>query len=449
MTTTAPRSPSRLGLPVLVGGFVAFAVLGGSQALYGPSVPGFQRAFGVDVAAAGLGLPVHATASFVGVALWGVLERWRLAAGAVLAGSAGLLAGGAAGVAVATTLPLALAAVAVVGLGFGCLMTGVNTLVARDPRPNSVGLLNALHAMFGLGAVALPVVLSVGGFRSGFVVVAAGAAAVLVPLRTARDPAPELDPRAPGGDAARPPARTRLVASFALLYVTYVGVEAGLANWMASHLTDLRWSEAAAARWTAAFWFTFTVGRFLVAPIATRTPPGRLVRIAMGLAAVTLVVAHLDAAAPWAFVAAGLVLAPVFPTGLVWLARAVPEVRGGTAYMMMAGSLGAAALPAAVGLVAGSLGIQIVPTVLLGLAGVAVLVARSLPDVPSDRRRTAPGPGSSDGGTVGSPPERRPIPPGNGDAPSSHGAHTTSRSPHDPADRLPGSRSSTRHPHRP
>lgn len=349
------------------------AMLGGSQALYGPAVPGFQRAFDADVAAAGLGLPVHATASFLGVMLWGMLERREHRAGPVLSLSAALFAAGALAVAAAGSLTLALAAIGLVGLGFGTLMTGVNTLVARDPRPTAPALINTLHAMFGLGAVLLPLVLSVGGFRTAFVVVAVGALAVLAPLWAGRDPAPRRRGNRVGTEG--PDRRSRVVVLFAALYVSYLGVEAGLANWIASHLTDLHWSETAAARWTAAFWLTFTLGRLAVAPLTVRSSPARVVRTALSLGAVTLVVANVDAAAPWAFVAAGLVLAPVFPTGLVWLARAAPEVRSGTTYMMLAGSLGAAALPALVGVLADALGVQVVPTVLAGFAVVAASVA--------------------------------------------------------------------------
>lgn len=389
MTTTERAPTARLGRRVLAGGFAGVALLGGSQALYGPAVPAFRRAFDIGVAAAGLGLPVHATASFAGVALWGLLERRRVAAGPVLGAGTVAFAMGALGVSLATSLAAALTAIAVLGLGFGVVMTGVNSLVARDPRPTAAGLINALHAMFGLGAVALPVLLSVGGFRAAFVALAVGGAAVLLPLWSARDPAPA---DTAGAATADPVPRSGIVVRFAALYVTYLGVEAGIANWMATHLADLRWSEDAAARWTAAFWLAFTVGRFAVAPIAVRTPPQRVVRLSLLLGAAALAIAHHDTAAPWAFVAAGLVLAPVFPTGLVWLARTAPEVRSGTTYMLLAGSLGAAALPAVVGVAAARLGIQAVPSALLVLAVSAALVAGAI-----SRNADHPAPGSGSG----------------------------------------------------
>lgn len=391
-TTDAP--PARpLPTGVLFAGFVGMAALGGVQALYGPAIPGIQRAFGASVAAAGMGLPVHATASFVGVSLWGILER-RSPAGPLLTVAGAAFALGALGVAAAPTLGLALASVAVLGTGFGAILAGVNTLLARDPRPSAPGLINVLHALFGLGAVVLPVVLSVGGFRTSFVVIAVAAAVAVAPFWPARDPGPPV-PAGRGVHAVELPAvppRRGIVVWFAAMYVGYLGIEAGVANWMATYLTDLRWSEASAARWTAAFWLAFTVGRFAIAPFAGRLPPQRIVRTALALASLCVAAAHIGAIAPWAFVLTGLMLAPVFPTGLVWLARAAPDVRGGTTYMMLSASVGAAVLPAAVGIAAGAVGVRLVPTLLLLSGGAAWSVATAIAvRTRTDRGGASPG----------------------------------------------------------
>jgi fucose permease len=106
--------------------------------------------------------------------------------------------------------------------------------------------------------------------------------------------------------------------------VLYVGAETGVGGWMPSHLEQLGYSAAAAATLTSGFWCALAVGRLLVAPVATRAPARAIVMAAIAAASLMLLLAMVTPLAPVGYLLAGLAFAPVFPTGLIWLAGLHP-----------------------------------------------------------------------------------------------------------------------------
>ena len=81
-----------------------------------------------------------------------------------------------------------------------------------------------------------------------------------------------------------------------------------------------------------------------------------------------LLAASVGAIAPWAYVASGVAIAPIFPTGIVWLARLRPgDARAGS-WLFPATSLGGIAGPGAIGLVVAGFGVRWTPLVLAAIA---------------------------------------------------------------------------------
>jgi MFS transporter, FHS family, glucose/mannose:H+ symporter len=386
------RPPFRVARASLAGGFVAFFVSGGIASLYGPAAPAFRRVFGVEPFVSGLPASVHPFLALVGVLLWAALAR-RVRPGRTMAAAAGMLTAGAIGVALAPGMLSVLAWVVLVGLGFGMLSNAMNSIYPRDTGSRTPVTVGRMHGAFGVGAVAMPLVLAAQGYVVAFLVVAV-LAVVAVPLLTRTTPPPEV---ATDVDTAPAPAVRRAVGGFALLFACYVATESATAAWLATYLEGLGWSEASAARWTSAFWLVFTASRFVVAPLAQRVAPGRLVRSAVPVAVVLLLVANVPRLAPFALVGAGLFVAPVFPSAMVWLARAVPGARHGTTVAMVAATAGATVGPVLVGGLSTVLGRAAIPTGLAGLAAATALVARHL-DVRADagRRRAGSLAGAAD-----------------------------------------------------
>lgn len=376
-TLTAPRTEVTFTRGFRTASFLGFLLLGGVLALYGPAVPLFRERFGISTSLAGMPLAVNSVAALVGVIGWGMLDR----AGRVkpaLFGGAISTGGGAALVALAPSFTLVLVGVLFIGLGFGVFDTGINALFARDHSDGSARRMNALHAMFGIGAVGFPLLLSVTDVRVAFLVVAGLVVVALPGMRGAVDPGvADAEDDSP---AARRSARLVLLG-FLAIFALYIGTELGVGNWMAAHLTDQGWSAAAAARWTAAYFLAFTIGRLLVARFAEQVHPARIVIGSLTLGAVVAAAANITSITPYAYVLVGLAIAPVFPTTMVWLSRRLPEQRHGPAGAMLAGSVGAAILPAAVGGLVGVGGTAVVPTAVAVIAllalGAAINVRRS------------------------------------------------------------------------
>jgi FHS family glucose/mannose:H+ symporter-like MFS transporter len=345
---------------------VTFLLMGALAAAYGPLLEHLARRFRLDLPTVGGVFGAHFGGALVGVlvAMWTlerVPARIALWAGVVLLGL------GCAGVALATSWPALLAAVSVIGVGFGALDLALNQLVAYSVSARRSALLNVLNGAYGIGAVVAPILVSAAGDRHALTMYAAAAAlaaGVLFPLRgvSGRLPGP-----AGGTGTAGAAGWSALVALFAAAYVLYVGTETGTGGWMATHLEALGYPSTAAARLTSGFWLALAVGRLAVAPLTLRVREPVIVLASTALAAAALLAALAAPAAPAAYVVAGLAIAPIFPTGIVWLARLNRSPRA-TAWLFPASMAGGVLVPAGIGVAIGRLGVVWVPPILAAVA---------------------------------------------------------------------------------
>ncbi|MGK5554513.1 MFS transporter [Actinomadura kijaniata] len=349
-------APSPVGV---VTACAAFVLIGALQALYGPVVSAFRADFGIGLGTAGLALGAHFVGGVAGVLVHAGLSR-RFPARALLAVSLVVMAAGGAGVALAPRWPLALSAALVAGIGFGGIDYGLNDLFTRAYTRRGPAMLNILNAHFGVGAVAGPfLVAALGPHRYpaiflGFAV----ASLLLVPgLRgirpgDGRAPAGATAPgaTAPGVTAPGVTARSlALLAAFVTVYVMNVGIEAAVGGWEPTHLETIGHSAAGAASATSVYWLMLTVGRFLVVPLTLRWSDRTIVVGSCVGAAVCLALSAVPPLAAVAYAGVGLFIAPVFPTALPWLRRAVPEAREAGAYVIAASMIGGVVVPPLVG----------------------------------------------------------------------------------------------------
>lgn len=333
---------------------------------------------GFDIGELTSGLPasVHPLLAFGGVLLWAWLAT-RGRPGRSLTAGMVTLSFGAIGVALAPSMPSLLAFVVLIGAGFGVLANGMNTIFPRDDHPRAAVRVGWMHGAFGAGAVLLPLALSLLGYRTAFLLVGLLGFAAVPLLRTTTAPAHGL--------VGTPGARTgrRSLLWFGLLFATYVGMEAATHTWLATYVEFRGATEGAAARWTSAYWLLFTLGRFAFAPLLGHVAPGRLVRTALPVIVLLLLLAAVPVLAPFALAGAGLAMAPIFPTAMVWLARGLPGAGGATTVAVLAAMTGATASPFLVGGLATASGLETIP---IGLAAFAMSCA-----VAADRVRAQVG----------------------------------------------------------
>lgn len=175
-----------------------------------------------------------------------------------------------------------------------------------------------------------------------------------------------------------------IIAVFIGVYVLHVAIETGVGGWEPTHLEAVGYGAATAATATSAYWAAMTIGRFVAAPISLRwSAPSILLVCCVGMAGF-LLLATVPALAPYAYFGVGLMIAPIFPTCLPWLNRAVPGVGAAGAYVIAASMIGGVAFPPLLGAVIDTMEVKTVPLLLFLLAVICGVLSlwlrRNAPD---------------------------------------------------------------------
>jgi fucose permease len=355
---------------------VVFLLLGALAAAFGPLLGPLSGRFHISLAVAGAILTTHFAGAFAGV-LVSMQVLPRVAARPFVSGALCLGAAGCAGLALAPSWPAVLAAAAVMGLGFGALDIGLNQLLAHSESRHRTAVINAVNGAFGLGAVAGPLVISSAG-RQHLSFVYAGAALLALALAAALG---GISGRLPHEPSAGATPASPLVLFFMAAFVFYVGTEIGTGGWMPSYLRTVGQSEVGADALTSGFWLALAGGRLLATLLPARVPEGLVVLTGSALAVPALLATGLAPLAPIAVVAAGLAIAPVWPTGVAWLARRRPRDAGATSWLFPAGMVGGAVIPGGIGVLTGRFGLGLAPLLLAAVAagslGAFALAARA------------------------------------------------------------------------
>ena len=340
-----------------------FLLIGMVVSAYGPLLPVLAHRFGVSLPVAGGVLSAHFAGALAGV-LGSMRAMPRFPNRQVVVAALGFVAVGCALVALAPAWPVMLAAVFFLGIGFGALDIGLNQIVAHSAGARRTAVLNMLNGAFGLGAVLGPILVALFG-EHHFALLYAGGALLALALMREGLRVPGRLPVAPQSSAPRP---TGLMVVFVVAFALYVGTEAGVGGWSTSHLRSLGLGASSAAALTSGFWLAMAAGRLLIGLVPSRIPEWAIVITASGLGALALLTAVSGAAAPAAYVVTGLVIAPIFPTGIVWLARLLPGDSRATSWLFPGAMLGGAVIPAVIGFVIGRVGLGGAPVVLSAVA---------------------------------------------------------------------------------
>jgi len=367
----------------------AFLLIGAIDAAYGPLLGMVSRRFGVSLPIAGTLISIHFSGALTGVAsvLW---ARHRVSGRVLATAALATVAAGCLDMSLARAWQPLAAGAFVTGLGFGATDFSLNELVARTESRNRASRLNALNAAFGAGAVLGPVIVSIlrgAALAAGFAGAAGIACVTAAGLRGIAGPGAGTTVRlAPhsGGRSARDTSSGRAAAAlFGLAYLCYVGCEAGIAGWIAAHLTSLGYAPRFATGMTSAFWIALTVGRLVAILLGRVVRPRRIVLTAAPALVISLVLTAVPPAAPAAYIAAGLAAAPIFPVGLAWTAAAVAGDRRASTWALTGSMMGGVLGPGALAFIVTVAGIGAVPAVLAAFAAASylfLLALRGRPD---------------------------------------------------------------------
>jgi fucose permease len=353
--------------------FLAFVSLGLPDGVLGVAWPSMRGALGLGMGELGSLLAAAMVGYVVSAFASGALTA-RLGLGGLLLASSVVMAASSMGYAMATGRVAAVTAALLAGLGGGAIDAGINAYTARRL---SARLATWLHACYGVGAALGPLLvtgLTTRGvsWRVGYVTLAAALSAMTVAFARTRSvwdvPAPdESSPGPPRTVRLRDALASRAVWLNSSLFFVYTGLEVVAGQWIFSVFTEGRGVSAGAAGVAvSAYWASLTVGRVAFGVLAARHAPIRLLRVALvgaSSAALTLWWAPQPLVGFAGLAALGFTFAPIYPLMVTMTPERVGPrlVTQALGVQVAVAYLGTAALPAAAGALASSIGLQAVP----------------------------------------------------------------------------------------
>jgi fucose permease len=385
----------RIGLVILA--YVAFVGLGMPDGLLGVAWPSIRTGFSIPLDAIGLFLTAlvigYMTSSFFS----GPIVT-RIGVGRVLAISCALTGTALIGYTFVPAWWMMVLLGAVAGLGAGAIDAGLNTYVAAH---FSEGLMQWLHASWGVGITLGPIIMTMGltasntwhtGYRivGAFQLFLAICFVLTLSMWTDNDkPAAHDEPKkltdykTPMGETLRQP---RVWMSIFLFFM-YVGAEGALGTWIYTLLTESRdVNPTVAGFWAGSYWATFTVGRIVAGLFAKRIGINKLVTGGLigALTGAVLLVWNPSVGINLLAVAViGFSIAPIFPAMMSGTSTRVGDhyAANTIGMQMTATGLGTAVIPGLMGVFARQVSLEVIPVMLLvvyvGLFGLYILATRN------------------------------------------------------------------------
>ena len=378
---TRAREYPRLGLVLLA--YVAFIALGMPDGLLGIAWPSIRADFSLPLDALGALLVAATTGYLISSSSSGVLIA-RMGVGRVLLLSCATTGLALVGYTLVTEWWMMVLLGVFAGLGAGAIDAGLNTYVAAH---FGEGLMQWLHASFGVGVTLGPIIMTVAltqlnswrvGYHIASVFQFALAACFLMTLSmwNQTDEHPEAEQTKRLTDYKTPMSET--VRQFrvwrsVLMFFLYTGAELSLGVWTYSLLTEARGVPAeVAGLWAGSYWATFTLGRILAGLYAKRVGVDTLVQssvLGAILGSILLWWNPFDAASVVAVAVIGFALAPIFPSMISGTSQRVGEHFAANAIGMQisAAGLGAAVIPSLLGILARQTSLEVIPICILAL----------------------------------------------------------------------------------
>ena len=392
---TKVKQYPKIGLIVL--SFIAFVALGMPDGLLGVAWPSIRSGFSI---------PLDAIGVYLGAAVIGYMTSSffsgpivsRIGVGRVLAISCTLTGIALIGYTFVPAWSMMVLLGVVAGLGAGAIDAGLNTYVAAH---FSEGLMQWLHASWGIGITLGPIIMTLGlgatntwhtGYRivGGFQLFLAACFVLTLPMWTDNDkPAAHDEPRklTDYKTSMSETLRQPKVWMSIFLFFMYVGAEGALGTWIYTLLTESRGiAPTVAGFWAGSYWATFTVGRIIAGLFAKRAGVNLLVTgglIGALIGAVLLVWNPSAAVNLLAVAIIGFSIAPIFPAMMSGTSSRVGDhfAANTIGMQMTATGLGTVVIPGLMGVLARQVSLEVIPVMLLavyaGLFGLYMLATRN------------------------------------------------------------------------
>jgi MFS transporter, FHS family, glucose/mannose:H+ symporter len=359
-----------LTLVVVLATYAMMVSIGAINASYGAVLPFLEANLAVSSGVIGLLGTAQTVGGVLGNLSTVVLEK-RLSAGQQMwLGGTGLALGSfGLGLALFGKLGfvVALLALFVLGLGLGLLQVNYANLFSKGFGERSGAVMSVMSTAFAVGSIVGPLLAvwlqnQYAWLPVAFGLLTLGCAGL---VRRAIGLAPSTQ--------TKTGSLTFETWLFGLMIGLYVVAEQGAGFWGITHLRYLGMSETASAGVFSLFWLLILLGRLAGAALAVRFSSQLILLVSSFGAALALFVANVAPVAAVAYLLSGVLLAPIFPLGLTWLAKHNPSSLATTVYLV-SGSLGAAIGIPLVGFFKDGFGDAIIPITLGVAQGLAALL---------------------------------------------------------------------------
>ena len=361
--------------------FAGFIALGLPEGALGVAWPSLAEDRGRRLGELGVLLALYTVGYLVSTVSNGRLMN-RFGLGAMLPVSSGAAAVALGVYAAGGAWAALVGATILLGFAAGLVDAGMNAYAALN---HGSRVMNLLHASFGLGATLGPLVMTLAieaaSWEAGYGVLAAAQGALAIAFWRTRDrwsvPVSIAVRRERGrADAVLPLSL--------LVFFLYTGVEVAVGQWAFTLFTEARSSTAlAAGLLVTGYWGSFTIGRLLTAGIGDRRRPDAIVVGGMLAALAGAVLLWWDPAG-WVgavgLLVTGLSLAPIFPLLTLLTPGRLGSNFAPTAigYQLAAATVGAAIIPASVGIGVERFGVDSIGPGLVGWTAALVVAGLAL-----------------------------------------------------------------------
>jgi len=356
-----------------IGYFGAFIALGMSIAILGPTLPALAEKTRSTLGEISFLFTAKAAGYFIGSVLGGrFYDRYR--GHPILAVLLLMMAISLALIPFIPLLWLLTANLLLIGVFEGALDVGCNTLLVWVHRRDVSPFMNALHFFFGVGSSIAPLILArtsalSGDIKLGYAVMAF----IILPiigwmLRQPNPVAPAEDRTGSEPDESR--SNIVLIIFTAAILFFYVGAEIGYGGWVYTYAMELGLADdLSAAYLTSAFWGSFTIGRLISIPLATRFRPRHLMisnflgcLVSVG----TIILWPQSAIVLWiGTILLGLSMASIFPVTISLAERRMAITGQTTSWFFVGVGLGSMLLPWLIGQLIEPIGPQITMIIIL------------------------------------------------------------------------------------
>jgi len=363
-----------------------FVMFGATSSLFGPLLISLSHRFHLSLPSAGVVLSVFFVGAFLGVPL-GYLGVKRFDGKTALASLMVVAGCGALGAGASRNWFEFLAGVFVIGLAFGGGDFSLNTLLVRTEVEHRGHRLSLANAGYGVGAVLGPVmIIVVRPDNFPLLFAAVGVSALLLAAFYRDIVAPPLRVVQHRSALFARGRRRSILVTFIVAYILYVAIETSTSGWIAPQLHRVGYSQSLASVVTAGFWGGLALGRMVGGPLAARWSERVLVLGGLSLAVVLYVASSIDRLAPFTYPALGLIIASVYPMGLIWYTTLCPGDADGLATLILCMMVGGIVGPAIESLMVSLTSIHAVPLVIavFALADLGIFARATRFDTPEN-----------------------------------------------------------------